>query len=70
MARRCWWKDLEDVTVCLLNGDMNLVQYAGSYGTMVTAPLSDEEEGLEARNAKLIVSTLCAFCNKNVPKTR
>ena len=72
MARRCWAKDLEDVTVCLLNGDLDLAEYAGSYGTMVTAPLTDEEEELEARNEKRLVLTLCAnpFCDKNVPKTR
>ena len=72
MARRCWLKDSNNVTACLLNGDMDLVQYAGSYGTMVKAPLTDEEEGLEARNAKQLVSTLCAnaLCDKHVPKTR
>ena len=56
MARRCWTKDLEDATACFLHGDD--AQYTGSYGTMVTTPLTDEEEGLEARNAKLLVSTL------------
>ena len=60
MARRCWLKDLEDVMACLLNGDMDVVQYAGSYGTMVTAPLTDREEDSEARRACRVASSLCA----------
>ena len=60
MARRCWLKDLEDVTGCFLNGDMDLVQYAGSYGTMVTAPLTTREEGAEARRACRVALSLCA----------
>ena len=60
MARRCWLKDLENVTLCLLNGDMDVVQYAGSYGTMVTAPLTDSEEDSEARRACRVASSLCA----------
>ena len=70
MARRCWLKDMRDVNDCFLNGDMDLVQYAGSYGTMVTAPLSVREEDSEARYACRVVSSLCAspWCHKQGKK--
>ena len=60
MVRRCWLRDMTDMTDCLLNGDMDLVQYAGSYGTMVTPPLTDREEDSEARRACRVASSLCA----------
>ena len=64
IAKRCWTKVLEDVTACFLSGDD--AQYAGGYGTMVTAPLTDKEEEIEVRNACRVVSPLCAspYCYK------
>ena len=72
IAKRCWTKDLEDATACAFNGDINLTQYTGGYGSAVTAPLTDEEEETEIHNAKRVISTRCANarCGKQVSSAR
>ena len=67
IAKHCWTKDLEDAVCFLLDENS---RYAGSYGSEVTAPLDDDEEGLEARNARQLVATLCAnaLCDKPAKK--
>ena len=45
IAKRCWTKDLEDAFNLLMD---EKARYAGGYGSEVTEPLDDDEEGLEA----------------------
>ena len=67
IAKRCWTKDLEDALCFYMDEN---VQYEGSYGSEITEPLDDDAEGLEARNARQLVATLCAnaLCDKPAKK--
>ena len=70
IARRCWTKDLEDLTVCLLSGDSDLTRYDGNYGSVVTAPLTSEEEGLEVRIFQKILAYAKVLCDKRTRKNK